>query len=192
MGYDATYAGYTTAMTGISAIIAAPFVARFSTKVDPRYLIAGGVAWLGVMSGRPLQHLVERCGLVDACMATTRTGVRHALLHAAGDDAGAEFGPAIGNRLCSRIAEFPADDIRRRIDVAGADDLGGWPACLTQRDRREAAAGSGERPAQQLRLLDGPDKAGDIAGGRKRGDRASSDPCLRDHRRPAVRHSGFS
>ena len=50
MGYDATYAGYTTAMTGISAIIAAPFVARFSTKVDPRYLIAGGVAWLGVMS----------------------------------------------------------------------------------------------------------------------------------------------
>ena len=50
MGYDASASGLATALTGISAMIAAPFVARFSPRLDPRFLVAGGIAWLGVMA----------------------------------------------------------------------------------------------------------------------------------------------
>jgi len=50
MGYTATWSGYTTALTGVSAVIAAPIVAYFLPKVDARFFIAGGVAWLGLFA----------------------------------------------------------------------------------------------------------------------------------------------
>jgi DHA2 family multidrug resistance protein len=47
MGYTATHSGQTTALSGILAVMAAPFVAKLSTKVDPRKLVCLGVLWLG-------------------------------------------------------------------------------------------------------------------------------------------------
>jgi DHA2 family multidrug resistance protein len=47
MGYTATQAGYATAMSGILAVIAAPFAAQLSTRMDPRPLVFFGVMWLG-------------------------------------------------------------------------------------------------------------------------------------------------
>jgi len=47
MGYTATHSGQTTALSGILAVMTAPFVAKLSTKVDPRKLVCLGVLWLG-------------------------------------------------------------------------------------------------------------------------------------------------
>lgn len=50
MGYTATWAGYTTAMTGVLAVMAAPLAAGLSTKIDPRKLVFCGVMWLGMIT----------------------------------------------------------------------------------------------------------------------------------------------
>jgi DHA2 family multidrug resistance protein len=50
MGYTATWAGFVTAFTAMTAMLTAPLAARFMTKVDVRFLISGAVAWIGVMS----------------------------------------------------------------------------------------------------------------------------------------------
>ena len=50
MGYTATISGQTTAMSGILAVLTAPFVAKLSTKVDPRKLVFIGVTWLGLVT----------------------------------------------------------------------------------------------------------------------------------------------
>jgi DHA2 family multidrug resistance protein len=47
LGYTATWAGYATAFTGVSAVIASPIVAKLSVKVDPRKLVSFGILWLG-------------------------------------------------------------------------------------------------------------------------------------------------
>lgn len=46
MGYTAVDAGITMGMTGILAVLVAPFAARLSSKVDPRKLVTFGVGWL--------------------------------------------------------------------------------------------------------------------------------------------------
>ncbi len=48
LGYTAAWAGYATALTGVSAVVASPIVARLSTKVDKRYLVCFGITWLGL------------------------------------------------------------------------------------------------------------------------------------------------
>jgi len=48
LGYTATWAGYATAFTGVSAVIASPIVGRLSATVDPRKLVSFGILWLGV------------------------------------------------------------------------------------------------------------------------------------------------
>ncbi|MBB3213556.1 DHA2 family multidrug resistance protein [Herbaspirillum sp. Sphag1AN] len=50
MGYTATLSGQTTAVSGILAVLTAPFVAKLSTKVDPRKLVFIGVTWLGMVT----------------------------------------------------------------------------------------------------------------------------------------------
>ena len=50
MGYTATWAGYATAFTGVSAVIASPIVAKLSTRYDPRALVCFGILWLGFTS----------------------------------------------------------------------------------------------------------------------------------------------
>lgn len=50
MGYTATHSGLTASMSGILAVLAAPIVAKLSTKVDPRKLVFIGVTWLGLMT----------------------------------------------------------------------------------------------------------------------------------------------
>ncbi|HWX00552.1 DHA2 family efflux MFS transporter permease subunit [Collimonas sp.] len=50
MGYTATHSGQTTALSGILAVLTAPFVAKLSTKVDPRKLVCCGVLWLGMVT----------------------------------------------------------------------------------------------------------------------------------------------
>jgi DHA2 family multidrug resistance protein len=47
LGYTATWAGYATAFTGVTAVIASPIVGKLSTKVDPRKLVSFGILWLG-------------------------------------------------------------------------------------------------------------------------------------------------
>jgi DHA2 family multidrug resistance protein len=47
LGYTATWAGYATAFTGVSAVIVSPIVGKLSTKVDPRKLVSFGILWLG-------------------------------------------------------------------------------------------------------------------------------------------------
>ncbi len=56
MGYTAFQAGYTSALSGMTAIVASPFVAKMMGKVDPRIMISGGVAWLGLASILRLTH----------------------------------------------------------------------------------------------------------------------------------------
>ncbi|MDE1145329.1 MAG: DHA2 family efflux MFS transporter permease subunit [Azospirillaceae bacterium] len=46
MGYTATWAGYATAVSGVSAVLLAPLVAKLSAKVDPRPLVFFGLAWM--------------------------------------------------------------------------------------------------------------------------------------------------
>ncbi len=46
MGYPAIWAGYAASIRGVSALIAAPIAARLMTRIDPRWLICGGVLWL--------------------------------------------------------------------------------------------------------------------------------------------------
>lgn len=50
MGYTATWAGYASAMTGILAVIAAPFAASLSARFDGRWLVFAGVLWMGVVT----------------------------------------------------------------------------------------------------------------------------------------------
>ncbi|PXA87148.1 MFS transporter [Nostoc sp. 3335mG] len=47
LGYTATWAGYATAFTGVSAVLFSPIVAKLSTKVDPRALVCFGILWMG-------------------------------------------------------------------------------------------------------------------------------------------------
>jgi MFS transporter, DHA2 family, multidrug resistance protein len=49
-GYTATYAGYVTAFSGMSAVVVAPLVGKWmgSGKIDPRLLVFIGITWLGV------------------------------------------------------------------------------------------------------------------------------------------------
>jgi MFS transporter, DHA2 family, multidrug resistance protein len=50
MGYTATWAGMTTAWSGVLAVICAPFAAILSTKIDSRALVFAGVSWLAGVS----------------------------------------------------------------------------------------------------------------------------------------------
>lgn len=50
MGYNATYAGETTAWTGLVSMFIAPIVAIMSQKYDPRKLVFFGVMWLAVIT----------------------------------------------------------------------------------------------------------------------------------------------
>jgi MFS transporter, DHA2 family, multidrug resistance protein len=47
LGYTATWAGYATAFTGVSAVIFSPVVAKLSARFDPRALVCFGILWLG-------------------------------------------------------------------------------------------------------------------------------------------------
>jgi DHA2 family multidrug resistance protein len=47
MGYTATWAGMTTAWTGVLAVLCAPAVGKLIGKVDPRALVTFGLVWLG-------------------------------------------------------------------------------------------------------------------------------------------------
>jgi MFS transporter, DHA2 family, multidrug resistance protein len=49
MGYTSTWAGKTTAWSGVAALTVAPIAAYLSNKVDPRKLVFGGVLWLGII-----------------------------------------------------------------------------------------------------------------------------------------------
>ena len=50
MGYTATWSGKTTAWSGVTAVLIAPFAASLSSRIDPRKLVFGGVAWLGLVT----------------------------------------------------------------------------------------------------------------------------------------------
>ncbi|HEY9104745.1 DHA2 family efflux MFS transporter permease subunit [Chitinimonas sp.] len=50
MGYTSTWAGYTTAVSGILAVLAAPLAANMSARFDPRPLVFFGVLWLGMVT----------------------------------------------------------------------------------------------------------------------------------------------
>jgi len=50
MGYTATWAGETTAWSGVLAVLCAPLAAFLSTKIDPRRLVFFGVSWLGMIT----------------------------------------------------------------------------------------------------------------------------------------------
>ena len=50
MGYTAVESGFATAATGVLALVAAPFAAKYSQKYDPRVLVFCGVIWLGAFT----------------------------------------------------------------------------------------------------------------------------------------------
>ncbi len=47
MGYTAVNSGFVTASSGVLAVLAAPFAAKYAQKYDPRILVFCGVLWLG-------------------------------------------------------------------------------------------------------------------------------------------------
>jgi DHA2 family multidrug resistance protein len=49
MGYTSTWAGLTTAWSGVLAVACAPIAGQLVARVDPRKLIFGGLAWLAVV-----------------------------------------------------------------------------------------------------------------------------------------------
>lgn len=50
LGYTATWAGFTMAYTGVFAVLLSPVAATLARKVDPRFLISGGILWLSTMA----------------------------------------------------------------------------------------------------------------------------------------------
>jgi DHA2 family multidrug resistance protein len=50
MGYTATWAGYTTAFSGVLAVVFSPIVPRLMTRFDPRALVSFGVLGFGLMA----------------------------------------------------------------------------------------------------------------------------------------------
>ena len=50
MGYSATQSGYLTALSGVLAVVAAPFAAGLATKFDGRLLVFFGVIWMGLVT----------------------------------------------------------------------------------------------------------------------------------------------
>ena len=50
MGYPAYSAGFVTAFTAMTAILAAPFAGRAVGKIDVRLLISGSVIWMGMVT----------------------------------------------------------------------------------------------------------------------------------------------
>ena len=50
MGYTATWAGMTTAWSGVLAVVAAPVAGALIAKADPRRLIFGGLMWLAAVT----------------------------------------------------------------------------------------------------------------------------------------------
>ncbi len=50
MGYTATWAGYVSALLGVTAVMVAPLAAGLSAKVDPRRLVFIGLIWMGVIA----------------------------------------------------------------------------------------------------------------------------------------------
>lgn len=50
LGYTATNAGYVVAWVGLFAVLVSPVAARLISKLDVRFLITGGLAWLLGMS----------------------------------------------------------------------------------------------------------------------------------------------
>jgi len=50
MGYTATWAGLTTAWSGVLAVLAAPVAGKSIAKVDPRRLVFGGLLWLAIIT----------------------------------------------------------------------------------------------------------------------------------------------
>ncbi|CAO5681125.1 MAG: Multidrug export protein EmrB [Holosporales bacterium] len=50
MGYTATWSGYTTAATGVLAIVSAPIAAMLSRTKDSRMLISLGIFWLALLT----------------------------------------------------------------------------------------------------------------------------------------------
>jgi len=50
MGYSATWSGGISACMGLLAVATAPLAAKLSVKKDARFLVFGGVMWLGIMT----------------------------------------------------------------------------------------------------------------------------------------------
>jgi len=50
MGYTASWAGYTTALGGVLAVVLSPFVARLTSRVDARLLVSFGVLLLAAVA----------------------------------------------------------------------------------------------------------------------------------------------
>jgi DHA2 family multidrug resistance protein len=50
MGYTATWAGYVSALLGVTAVLVAPLAAGLSAKVDPRRLVFLGLTWMGAIT----------------------------------------------------------------------------------------------------------------------------------------------
>ena len=166
MGYTATWAGYTTALGGVLAVVMSPIVPRLMRRFDARALVSFGVASLaGVALWRTgfasnasywtiaITFLVQ--GVVDAV-----------LLHPDHPDR-ALVGAAAGDRVGRRPVELPAHHLgrvlrrdrdhavgqRRRAattsNIAGAlNDPHG-----VQRTLRQA----GMTPAQALAQIERPD-----------------------------------
>jgi DHA2 family multidrug resistance protein len=49
MGYTATWAGMTTAWTGVLAVLAAPVAGKLIAKLDPRRLVFLGLSWIALV-----------------------------------------------------------------------------------------------------------------------------------------------
>jgi MFS family permease len=105
MGYTATWAGYVSALLGVTAVLVAPLAAGLSTKVDPRRLGVPGrdLAGRDHLHAKPGQF---RHGLFRHRPLAVAAGVRHAFLLRARD----RLGPSQRHR---------AGDRQRR----GADEL---------------------------------------------------------------------
>lgn len=50
MGYTAIWAGLTTAFTAMAALTTSQLAVKLMTRIDPRIMVSGGVAWLGIMA----------------------------------------------------------------------------------------------------------------------------------------------
>jgi len=50
LGYTATWAGYTMAAMGVFAMLLAPVAGQVTQKIDARYTVCFGIAWLGFIS----------------------------------------------------------------------------------------------------------------------------------------------
>ena len=147
MGYTSTWAGMTTAWSGVLAVVVAPIVGARMAKVDPRRLVFIGLIWLAVVTAIALPSSPVDATYWQISIPLMLMGVGLPFF----------FVPltalSLGQRRAARDgvgrgpAELPAHALGRCRDLGRADDVGRQDEHTTIRSSPASTDRSGQAMA---------------------------------------------